>query len=139
MANAIISEIDKLDIFDDVKTCTKEDAVKKDLFSYIGEDVDQEYINKVTQLSINPNISHEVEDFKMVYSPLHGTGLMPIERALKMLGYNDLHIVESQKFPDGDFPTVKSPNPEEREALTEGIKLTGSINAVFFLDRSGLR
>lgn len=129
MANAIISEIDKLDIFDDVKTCTKEDAVKKELFSYIGEDVDQEYINKVTQLSIKPNISHEVEDFKIVYSPLHGTGLMPIERALKMLGYNDLHIVESQKFPDGDFPTVKSPNPEEREALTEGIKLAESINA----------
>ena len=54
---------------------------------------------------------------------------MPIERALKILGYNDLHIVESQKFPDGDFPTVKSPNPEEREALTEGIKLAESINA----------
>lgn len=129
MANAIISEIDKLDIFDDVRTCSKKDAIKKGLFLYIGEDIDQLYINKVTQLSINPNISHEVDDFKIIYTPLHGTGLMPIERALKMLGYNDLHIVESQKFPDGDFPTVKSPNPEEREALTEGIKLAESINA----------
>jgi phosphoglucomutase len=129
MANAIISEIDKLDIFDDVKSCEKEEAIKRQLLSYIGEDVDQEYLNKVTQLSINPNISHEVNDFKIVYTPLHGTGLMPIERTLRMLGYNDLHIVESQKFPDGDFPTVKSPNPEEREALTEGIKLAESINA----------
>jgi len=128
-ANTIISEISKLDIFDDVKICTKEDAIKRELFSYIGEDVDKEYLNRVTKLSINPNISKEVNDFKIVYTPLHGTGLMPIERALTMLGYNDVHIVESQKEPNGNFPSVKSPNPEEREALTEGIKLAENINA----------
>ncbi|MDW7674232.1 MAG: hypothetical protein SCK28_06835 [Bacillota bacterium] len=85
-ANAIISEINKLDIFDDVKTCIKEDAINRVLLSYIGDDVDKEYLNRVTELSINPYISQEVEDFKIVYTPIHGTGLIPIERALSMLG-----------------------------------------------------
>lgn len=129
MANAIISEIDEIDVFDDVKICTKEVAIENGLFSYIGEEIDQEYLNRVTGLSLNPNIAKDISDFKIVYTPLHGSGLMPIERALKMLGYNDLNIVESQKFPDGDFPTVKSPNPEEREALTEGIKLAERLRA----------
>jgi phosphoglucomutase len=82
MANAIISEIDKLDIFDNVKTCTKEEAIRNGLFSYIGEDIDQEYLKRVTKLSINSNISKEVRNFKIVYTPLHGTGLMPIQRVL---------------------------------------------------------
>jgi len=129
MANAIISEIDKLDIFDDVKTCSKENAINKSKLTYIGDDIDKEYLNKIKELSINPNISRDADDFKIVYTPLHGTGLMPITRALSMLGYNDVNIVTSQKDPNGDFPTVKSPNPEEREALSEGIKLAESINA----------
>jgi phosphoglucomutase len=129
MANAIISEIDKLDIFDDVKTCSKEAAINNSKFKYIGDDVDSNYLNKITELSINPDISRDVDDFKIVYTPIHGTGLMPITRALSMLGYNDVNIVLSQKDPNGDFPTVKSPNPEEREALSEGIKLAEGIEA----------
>ena len=129
MANAIFSEIDKLDIFDDVKTCSKEEAINNSKLKYIGDDVDREYLNKIKELSINPNISRDVDDFKIVYTPIHGTGLIPITRALSMLGYSDVNIVASQKFPDGDFPTVKSPNPEEREALAEGIKLAESIKA----------
>jgi phosphoglucomutase len=129
MANAIISEIDKLDIFDDVKTCSKEEAISNSKLTYIGDDVDREYLNKIKELSINPNISRGIDDFKIVYTPIHGTGLMPITRALSILGYEDVHIVDSQNDPDGDFPTVKSPNPEEREALSEGIKLAENINA----------
>lgn len=129
MANAIISEIDKLDIFDDVKTCSKEDAINKSKLTYIGDGIDKEYLNKIKELSINPNISQEIVDYKIVYTPIHGTGLMPITSALSMLGYNDVNIVLSQKDPNGDFPTVKSPNPEEREALSEGIKLAEGIEA----------
>lgn len=129
MANAIISEINKLDIFDDVKTCSKEDAVNNSKFMYIGDDIDREYLNKIKELSVNPSISRDVDDFKIIYTPLHGTGLMPIQRALSMLGYYDVHIVPSQKDPDGDFPTVETPNPEEKEALTQGIKLAEIINA----------
>lgn len=127
-ANAITSEINKLDIFD-VKTCPKEEAIIKGLFSYIGDEIDNEYLNRVTELSIHPNISKEVSDFIIVYTPLHGAGLMPIERALSMLGYANVNIVETQRKPDGNFPTVKTPNPEEREALSEGIKLAELLNA----------
>lgn len=133
MANAIISEIDKLDIFDDVKTCSKKDAINKLKLTYIGDDIDNEYLYKIKELSINPNISRDVDDFKIVYTPIHGTGLMPITSALSMLGYSDVNIVTSQKNPNGDFPTVKSPNPEEREALSEGIKLAENINAEIVL------
>lgn len=129
MANAIISEIDKLDIFDDVITCTKEVAINNSKLTYIGDEIDKEYLNKIKELSINPNISRHVDNFKIVYTPIHGTGLIPITRTLSMLGYNDVNIVTSQKNPNGAFPTVKSPNPEEREALSEGIKLAESINA----------
>jgi phosphoglucomutase len=129
MANAIILEIDNLDIFNDVKTCSKEEALNNSKLKYIGDDVDREYLNKIKELSINPNISRDVDDFKIVYTPIHGTGLMPITRALSMLGYDDVNIVASQKEPNGKFPTVKSPNPEERESLSEGIKLAESINA----------
>ena len=129
MANAIISEIDKLDIFDDVKTCSKEDAINQLKLTYIGDDIDKEYLYKIKELSVNPNISQEVVDFKIVYTPIHGTGLMPIIRALSLLGYNDVNIVTAQKDPNGDFPTVKSPNPEEREALSQGIKLAEGIKA----------
>jgi len=128
-ANAIISEIDKLDVFDDVKTCSKEDAINNSKLTYIGDDVDREYLIKVKELSVNPNISQKVDNFKIVYTPIHGTGLMPITKALSMLGYNDVNIVTSQKNPNGDFPTVKSPNPEEREALSEGIELAEGIKA----------
>ena len=129
MANAIISEIDKLDIFDDVKTCSKEEAINNSKLTYIGDDVDRDYLNKIKKLSINSNMSRDVDDFKIVYTPIHGTGLMPITRALSMLGYDDVNIVTSQKDPNGKFPTVKSPNPEEREALSEGIKLAEVIKA----------
>ena len=129
VTNAIISEINKINIFEDVKTCDKENALKSGMLLYIGDNVDKAYLKKVSGLSINANICNEISDFKIVYTPLHGAGLMPIERALSMLGYKDVHIVSSQKNPDGDFPTVKSPNPEDREALTEGISLAVNINA----------
>jgi len=128
-ANAIIHEIKELDLFTDVITCSKEDAVNNKLLVYLGEEIDKEYLKNVTKLSINPEISKEVEDFKIVYTPLHGTGLMPICKSLEMLGYKEVHIVESQKVPNGDFPTVKSPNPEEREALKEAIGFAEEISA----------
>ncbi len=129
IANAIIHEIKKLDLFKDVITCSKEDAINNKLLVYIGEEIDKEYLKNVTHLSINPGISNEVDDFKIVYTPIHGTGLMPVCKSLEMLGYKEVHVVESQKEPNGDFPTVKSPNPEEREALKEAIAFAEEISA----------
>ncbi len=129
MANAVITEINKLDIFEDVYFCSKERALQESKLVYIGDDIDKAYYNNIKKLSINPNIAREVENFKVVYTPIHGTGLIPIRETLKLLGFNDVSIVASQEKPNGDFPTVKSPNPEEKEALSIGIELAERINA----------
>jgi len=83
----------------------------------------------VVNLSLRKDTADKAKDFKIVYTPLHGTGLMPIKKVLGMLGYKNVNLVKSQVKPDGNFPTVKSPNPEEREALKEGIKLAIDIDA----------
>lgn len=129
IANAIIYEINKIDLFKGVITCSKEYAINNKLLVYIGEEIDRLYLKNVTKLSINPEISKKVDDFKIVYTPLHGTGLMPICKSLEMLEYKEVHVVESQKEPNGDFPTVKSPNPEERGALKEAIGFAKEISA----------
>ena len=136
-AESITKEIEKLDIFNDVKLCSKDSAIKNGLLEYIGENIDKEYVKKVKELSINPFVVNELSDFKIVYTPLHGSGLMLMSRILKELGYNDVSVVASQMLPDGNFPTVKSPNPEEREALTEAISLGESINADIALGKIG--
>ena len=129
MAKGIIDEINRVDAFNDVVMIDEQQALNDDLLIYIGKEIDKSYLSEVINLSINKNISREVPEFEIVYTPLHGTGLMPITKALSMLGYENVHLVKSQVKPDGSFPTVKSPNPEEREAFNEGIKLAEEIGA----------
>ena len=128
-ANSIINEINKLDIFDDINICLKDEAINNRYLKYIGEDLDIEYLSRIKKLSIHPDIAKKVDDFKVVYTPIHGTGLALIKRTFSDLGYGQVHIVESQSKPDGNFPTVKSPNPEEKEALSAGIELAKNIGA----------
>lgn len=132
-ANAIIKEIEAIDIFNDVLKVNKKQAIKNHFLEYIGDDLDISYLTEVVNLSLRKDIANKIEDFKVVYTPLHGTGLMPIKRALSMLGYKNVYLVESQIEPDGNFPTVKSPNPEEQEAFTEGIKIAKKVNADILL------
>ncbi|MBN2396021.1 MAG: phospho-sugar mutase [Candidatus Atribacteria bacterium] len=129
MANGIIQEIGAIDLFSDVKTIDQQEAMDKNLLVYIGAKVDRSYLSEVVNLSFRKEIAKQVKDFRIVYTPLHGTGLMLIKKALKILGYRNVYLVKSQINPDGNFPTVKSPNPEEREALAEGIKLAQNIDA----------
>ncbi len=133
MANGMIAEINGIDIFHDVKTVEEQEAIKANLLQYIGKEIDEKYLSEVVNLSIRKSIVKEVPDFKIVYTPLHGTGLMLITKALSQLGYSNVHLVPSQVEPDGDFPTVKSPNPEEKEAFTEGIKIAEKIGADILL------
>ena len=122
-----------VDIFGNVKTMEEQAALDNNLLQYIGQAVDDSYLTKVTNLSVRKDISKKASDFKIVYTPLHGSGLMLVTKALSMLGYENVHLVESQVTPDGSFPTVKSPNPEDREALNEGVKLAEKINADIIL------
>ncbi|MCK5764250.1 MAG: phospho-sugar mutase, partial [Clostridiales bacterium] len=127
-ANGIMESITKVDDWVKIKRLDEYEASEKNLLNIIGKEVDEVYIENVLSLSKRENTS----DIKVVYTPLHGTGLMPIKSCLDKLGY-DIHLVESQATPDGDFPTVESPNPEEHDAFIEAIKVAKSISADIIL------
>ncbi len=117
-ANEIITKIDKLDLLECNKVISLNEAEKDELLVWIGKPVDDVYIEKVKQLAFNA----VNKDIKVMYTPLHGTGLMPIKRCLTELGYTNISILSKQAEADGNFPTVKSPNPEEAEALKLAIE-----------------
>ena len=100
-----------------------------ELITVIGKEVDDAYLEKVHTLSIDPECIKRQQDLKIVYTPLHGTGMMLIPQSLKIWGFNNVHCVEEQMVRSGDFPTVVSPNPENGEALTLALKLAKEIDA----------
>lgn len=135
-AKKLIEKIKEIDC----KDIKKPTEIQKRLINFIGEEVDKKYIEQIKQLSLNNNIDKEI---KIVYTPLHGTGNMPVTRVLNELGYN-VTVVKEQEKPDPDFLTVESPNPEERSAFQYAIKLAYQVNADIILgtdpdcDRVGL-
>ena len=119
-------------IIDEVNKVTVEDIKfkgNKDLIQIIGEDVDKVYLDKVHTLSIDPEVIQRQKDLKIVYTPIHGTGMTLIPQSLKLWGFENVHCVAEQMVKSGDFPTVVSPNPENAEALTLAIKLAKEIDA----------
>lgn len=126
----IISIIEKLDIFEDVKTISKQEAEKAGLLEIIGEKVDLAYLENVKAQSINETAIKELGDnFKMVYTPFHGSGNKPVRRILDMIGVKNLSIVKEQELPDPDFSTLKSPNPEENEGFYIAIEYAKKTDA----------
>lgn len=117
----------------DVSKITSPKEVRFDkkpaLIQIIGTDVDQVYLQRIQELSLNPDIVRRYSDLKIVYTPIHGTGIMCIPQALERAGFKNLQVVPEQAVPDGNFPTVKSPNPEERAAMAMAIALAQKTNA----------
>ncbi|MBB5325297.1 phosphoglucomutase [Anoxybacillus tepidamans] len=101
---------------------------EKGLIRMIGEEVDRAYIEKLKTISLNPQLSQEV-DVKVVFTPLHGTANQPVRRALEALGYKHVVVVKEQELPDPNFSTVKSPNPEEHAAFERAIQVGKEIDA----------
>ena len=106
-----------------VDVVTKEELEQSALFEWIGEAVDAAYLEEIKSVSVNPALLSNTKDLSVVYTPLHGTGLMLTKRALDQAGFTGLHVVSEQAIPDGDFTTVKSPNPEEAGAFEYAIRL----------------
>ena len=106
-----------------VDVVTKEELEQSALFEWIGEAVDAAYLEEIKSVSVNPALLSNTKDLSVVYTPLHGTGLMLTKRALDQAGFTGLQIVSEQATPDGDFTTVKSPNPEEAGAFEYAIRL----------------
>ena len=127
-ANFIISEINNVD-YTDIKNISKNEAVEKGLLKIIGEEVDRKYIDILKSYTINKKlVKNYAKDLKIIYTPIHGTGLMPIKRILTELGYENLHIVKEQETPDGNFPTAPYPNPEDPKVFELALKMAEQIN-----------
>lgn len=128
----ILAEIEKLDIFTDVKKCDFEEALAAGSIQYISEEVLTAFIEQVKAQSVlfGEEVNKEVA---IVYSPLNGTGLKPVTRTLREMGYNNITIVKEQEQPDGTFPTCPYPNPEIEEAMVLGMEYAKKCNADLLL------
>lgn len=105
----------------------------KNKITIIGKKADEVYLQALQKLSINPDINKKQHDLNIVYTPIHGSGIMLVPPALKLYGFTDVNIVKAQEEPDGDFPTVTYPNPEEPEAMSLGLKQAETSDADLLL------
>ncbi len=130
----ILKEVAKVTDYATVKTMDKAEAIKKGLYHTIGKEIDDAYTECLKKLVLRPDaIKKYAKDLKIVYTPLHGTGNIPVRRVLKEIGFENVTVVPEQEKPDGDFPTVSYPNPESKEAFELGLKLAKKIDADLIL------
>lgn len=126
----IIGEVMAVPGFASAKTMNKEDAVSKGLYNVIGEEIDDAYMAELKKQIIHPEVIKAVaEDISIVYTPLHGTGNIPVRRVLKELGFKKVYVVPEQELPDPDFTTLEYPNPEDPKAFTLALKLAKEKDA----------
>lgn len=126
----IMDEVKAVTDYSTVKTMSREDAEKAGLYETIGAAIDDRYMEELKKNVLHPNCIKEVEkDLRIVYTPLHGTGNIPVRRVLKELGFTNVFVVPEQELPDGEFPTVGYPNPEAKEAFELALKLAKEKDA----------
>ena len=126
----ILAEVAKVTSFDLVKTMEKADAVAAGLYQEIDTEIDEAYMEELKKQSIHPEVISEMaKDFTIVYTPLHGTGNIPVRRVLKELGFEKVYVVPEQEKPDGTFPTVAYPNPESPKAFELALALAKEVDA----------
>ena len=130
----IMDEVKKVTDYAAVKTMDKDEAVAAGLYQVIGADIDDPYIAELKKLVLHQDCIDKVgKDMKIVYTPLHGTGNIPVRRVLKELGFENVYVVPEQELPDGEFPTVSYPNPEAAEAFELGLALGKKVDADLIL------
>ena len=126
----IMDEVRQVTDYGQVKTMDAEAAVLAGLYETIGKGIDDPYIEELKKMILHPEaIEAAAEDLKIVYTPLHGTGNIPVRRVLSELGFKHVYVVPEQELPDGDFPTVSYPNPEAKEAFALGLKMAEELDA----------
>lgn len=130
VADRILAEINGIENELLVPSLSREDGAAKGLIRLIGEEIDREYTRRLLTLSLQPETVRQVaDDFRIVFTPLHGTGNKPVRRVLEEMGFTRVYVVPEQEFPDSDFSTVAFPNPEDRQAFELAIKLAQRVDA----------
>ena len=128
--SGIMDEVKAISDYAVCKKMDKEEAIAAGLYQTIGADIDDSYIAELKKLVVHQDAIDAVgSEIKVVYTPLHGTGNIPVRRVLKELGFTQVYVVPEQELPDGDFPTVSYPNPEAKEAFTLGLALAKKVDA----------
>lgn len=126
----IMDEVKSITDLSTVKTMTKESAIESGLYTIIGTEIDDKYMEVLKQQIKNWDVIREMQkDIRIVYTPLHGTGNIPVRRVLKEIGFENVYVVEEQELPDGNFPTVAYPNPEAKAAFSLALKLAEKVDA----------
>jgi phosphoglucomutase len=126
----IIQKVNEITSFANVKIMKKQEAIEKGLYHTIGQQIDERYMEELQKLVVNQKAINEMQkDLKIVYTPLHGTGNIPVQTILKRLGFENVYVVPEQEKPDGNFPTVDYPNPEDPKAFTLALKLAKEKDA----------
>jgi len=129
-ASRVIAEIRGIESFASIQKLSREEAEAQGLLVWLGQEMDEAYINAVASVSQNEDIIRASSDsFRVLFTPLHGTGNKPVRAVLDRIGFQQVRVVAEQELPDGSFPTVKSPNPEEREAFSIAIEQANSWDA----------
>jgi len=128
-ADVVIKAINSFDIFDDIKICSFEEAKASGKLEIVGEELNIKFLDTIEKLQLNPDAVSKVKDkFNIIYTPFHGTGSRPVQAILKRIGFDNLLVVKEQDTEDGNFPTVKSPNPEDKEGFTIAIEMAKENN-----------
>ncbi len=125
-ADYVMSIMNSIDIFDGVKKMDFEDGLKSGIIEFISEDLINSYLDEVEKARVSTDI--DLSGLKVIFTPLHGAGNMPVRKILDRIGITDVTVVPSQEMPDGNFPTVPFPNPEFRQAFEESLKIAETTN-----------
>lgn len=142
-ATGIVSSVAAVDIFNGIKLMDEKEAIDKGLLVYVGEKLDDRFIEEVKKNAINPNVKNK-DKIKFVYSPLHGVAAKPVERVLKEMGYTNVYPVKEQEKPDGNFPTCNYANPEDTTVFRLSTEFADKVGAKICIandpdgDRMGL-
>lgn len=142
-ATGIVNSVAAVDIFNGIKLMDEKEAIDKGLLVYVGEKLDDRFIEEVKKNAINPNVKNK-DKIKFVYSPLHGVAAKPVERVLKEMGYTNVYPVKEQEKPDGNFPTCNYANPEDTTVFKLSTELADKVGAKICIandpdgDRMGL-
>ncbi len=118
----IMEEVNSITDYTCIQTMKKPEAIQKGLYQEIGEEMDETYITELKKQSIHPEVIQKQANMSIVYTPLHGAGNMPVQKVLKEIGFTNVFVVPEQEKPDGNFPTVKYPNPEDKRSFHLALK-----------------